>query len=98
MDSIPEFSGQHAVHGFEGLSPYECFAKFFPNSICNFVAVETNRYAKKVIEDSGELKERSRLKKWKEVESKDIKVLIAIEIGMGLVHKSELFSGFLLAN
>ncbi|KAK3853046.1 hypothetical protein Pcinc_040394 [Petrolisthes cinctipes] len=43
LDSIPSFTGQHSISGFEDLTPNQCFMKFFPEKVFDHVATETNR-------------------------------------------------------
>lgn len=90
LDGVSNFRGCHKVLGFQGLNPFECFSKFFPESIFNIVADETNRYAAQILEKAGELPPRSRYRKWVNVNSCIIRAFVATEIGMGLVHKPEL--------
>ena len=49
IKSVPSFSGKHCVIGFDNLSPYECFEKFFSSAIYDLVAAETNRYAQAIL-------------------------------------------------
>ena len=88
------FIRQHGVHGFEDLDPFGCFEKFFPLEIYELVAHESNRYATKKLNSLGELPRRSRYRKWKDLDSDEIKKFIAIEICMGMVHKPTLASYF----
>ena len=55
------------------------------------VAIETNRYAKSMIENR-HLKKHSRLHRWKDVTAAKIKAFIAIELSMGIVVKPTLQS------
>ena len=89
IGSVPSFSGKHCVIGFDNLTPYECFEKFFPSAIYDLVAAETNRYAQAILA-SIELAPRSRYRQWKDLCAKDIMALVAVEIGMGLVRKPSL--------
>jgi hypothetical protein len=94
LDCIPEFIGEHNVLGFNNLEQYECFTKFFPVSIFEFVADETNRYAQGILSQVEKLSPRTRYNKWQDIDGKIIKAFIAVEIGMGLVHKPTLESYF----
>ncbi|XP_042224023.1 piggyBac transposable element-derived protein 4-like [Homarus americanus] len=62
--------------------------------IYDLVATETNRYAKQRLDEIGELPRRSRFRQWKDVHSQEIKAMVAMEIGKGLVHKPTLQSYF----
>lgn len=94
LDSVPNFNGQRVVKDFQGLEPVECFYKFFPQNIFEHVAEQTNLYFNQCVDKTFEFPPHSRVHKWKEINSLDIKVFVAAEIGMGLCNKSELFSYF----
>ena len=89
---VKDFSGNPSVTGFGGLSPFECFEKFFPDDIYDLVIEETNRYAGQKLQSIGQLSNRSIFRKWKEITLKEFKAFLALEIAMGLVHKPTLRS------
>ena len=93
-NNIKDFTGRPGVKGFEGLEAYECIEKFFPEEIYDFVSEETVRYSTQKLATLGQLSMNSIFKKWNGVSANEIKAYIALEIGMGLVHKPTLGSYF----
>lgn len=94
LDSIPEYTGNRTLRDMEGLSPVEAFYKFFPQSVFELVVRETNKYAEQCLDVTYDFPTRSRFHQWEEVSVEDIKKFVAIEIGMGLVHKPDIASYF----
>ncbi|XP_068225149.1 piggyBac transposable element-derived protein 4-like [Palaemon carinicauda] len=94
VKSIPIYSETNRAVNLDDCTPFLCFSKLFPNEIYDHVAVETNRYAAYMIEKMQPLAPRSRYRAWRDVDAGEIKAFIAIEITMGLVHKSSLASYF----
>ncbi|KAK7078847.1 hypothetical protein SK128_006801 [Halocaridina rubra] len=92
LDEFPEFTGQHSVEGFEGLSLPNVSNKKFLDTENDLLQQETDRYAKQGLDKLGKLPARSRYRQYKGVQAADIKTFVAIEIGMGLVHKPTLES------
>ena len=94
--NLKDFNGTHGVNApDDNMEPLQWFDKFFLlDKICKLVAQETNCYAQQKLEKIGELSSFLIYKRWKEMPSNDIKAFIALEIGMGLVHKPMLKSYF----
>ena len=90
LDKLKDYTRELKVMGIENLSPVEIFSKMFPDEIYELVAIETNRYAKVMIEKLKPLKKNSRFHKWKDVTPAKIKAYIAIEMAMGMVKKPKL--------
>ncbi|GBM22473.1 PiggyBac transposable element-derived protein 4 [Araneus ventricosus] len=74
------FSGNPGLNTrMDGSSPIEFFCIFFNDDIVGYIASETNRYAEDFIEKN-DLTPSSRVQKWKDVDSSEIRVFFGIII------------------
>ncbi|GBM51646.1 hypothetical protein AVEN_43276-1 [Araneus ventricosus] len=74
------FSGNPGLNTrMDGSSPIEFFCIFFDDDIVGYIASETNRYAEDFIEKN-DLTPSSRVQKWKDVDSSEIRVFLGIII------------------
>ncbi|GBM53197.1 PiggyBac transposable element-derived protein 4 [Araneus ventricosus] len=81
------FSGNPGLNTrMDGSSPIEFFCIFFDDDIVGYIASETNRYAEDFIEKN-DLTPSSRVQKWKDVDSSEIRVFLGIIILQGIVQK-----------
>lgn len=64
--------------------PSTFFSLFFDEEIINLLVVETNRYANDKLSEPG-LSRNARVRKWKDVDQKEMKKLFGIIMWMGLV-------------
>lgn len=90
VQGVIDFTSTPGVIGFDDLSPYDSFSKFFPDQIYSHVAAETNRYAAAMIAKLQRLPRRSRYHNWRDITPGEIKAFIALEIAMGIVHQPTL--------
>ncbi|KAF8785039.1 PiggyBac transposable element-derived protein like [Argiope bruennichi] len=67
-------------------SPLEFFGIFFDDDIVSFIASETNRFAEDFIENN-ELTPSSRSHNWKDMDSSEIRVFLALLILQGILQK-----------
>lgn len=94
LNFVPNGTGYRNVKNCNGLEPVDVFYKFFPVNIFDFVADQTNLYFSQCVDRTVDFPPHSRVRKWVNVSSNDIKAFVAAEIGMGLCNKSELPSYF----
>ncbi|GBO24569.1 PiggyBac transposable element-derived protein 4 [Araneus ventricosus] len=81
------FSGNPGLNTrMDGSSPIEFFCIFSDDDIVGYIASETNRYAEDFIEKN-DLTPSSRVQKWKDVDSSEIRVFLGIIILQGIVQK-----------
>ncbi|GBN49585.1 hypothetical protein AVEN_154389-1 [Araneus ventricosus] len=70
----------------DGSSPIEFFCIFFDDDIVGYIASETKRYAEVFIEKN-DLTPSSKVQKWKDVDSSEIRIVLGIIILQGIVQK-----------
>lgn len=89
LANVPKFTEQNKpTVSFEKLlSPEETFHKFFPESVYELVAEETNKYAWQCFDVTTDIPKRSRLHSWHDITANDVKAFTATQIAMGLVSK-----------
>ncbi|GBM53833.1 PiggyBac transposable element-derived protein 4 [Araneus ventricosus] len=81
------FSGNPGLNTrMDGSSLIEFFCIFFDDDIVGYIASETNLYAEDFIEKN-DLTPSSRVPKWKDVDSSEIRVFLGIIILQGIVQK-----------
>ncbi|XP_030839578.1 piggyBac transposable element-derived protein 4 [Strongylocentrotus purpuratus] len=67
--------------------PVDFFYRFFPEDLFTMLAEQTNLYARQTIQRLGVLQQHSRLNKWTETTTDEMKAFTALQISMGLVTK-----------
>ena len=77
---------------FDEDNPIDYFYKFFPKSIFECMAEETNHYASQYFDSTVDLPPHSRYLKWQETSTEEMKSFVALEIAMGLCEKPSLQS------
>ena len=89
-----QFSGSKGpVHHVSSVT--EAFKLFFDQAIMEKITEETNHYAKNFINSKkGQIKRRSRIHTWEEVDVDELYVFFALQMLMGIVQKPSLKSYF----
>lgn len=90
-NDLPEFTGNPGLQlpVPDNARPIDFFKMYFTEEMIELLVEETNRFAKQYL-DSQQLKAKSRSLQWKEVNSSEMKVFMAIIFAMGLVQKQDL--------
>lgn len=76
----------------DGFSPVDYFKLFFPDSVFDLIAEQTNLYALNFFDQPSEddLPAHSRFSAWTETTAAEIKAYVALQIAMGIVSKPSL--------
>lgn len=91
--TIPVFTGQPGLKvPVGGTKPTDYYRLYLSDDLVEHFVTETNRYASQTIVTIGPQKQFTRLKKWREADSPEMKKFIGLVLLTGLVSKPSLES------